>query len=94
MSGRNHRNTSEGAGLLRHLPHAAATPHLIAVRSISSLRTSQGYSVTEAEKAEPLKRYSEGRMSAAELRSAFRVITFADVLIALAQRDLPERPKR
>ena len=45
--------------------------------------------MTETERAELLKRYSEARISAIELRRALGGITFGDVLIELAKRDLP-----
>lgn len=45
--------------------------------------------MTEAETSDLLGRYSEARISAAELRSALGGITFGDVLIELAKRDLP-----
>jgi len=45
--------------------------------------------MTETERAEWLRRYSEARISAIELRRALGGITFGDVLIELAKRDLP-----
>ena len=45
--------------------------------------------MTEAETADLLRRYSEARMSAVELRRALGGATFGDVLIELARRDLP-----
>jgi hypothetical protein len=45
--------------------------------------------MTEAEKTDLLRRYSEGQISAIELRRALGGITFGDVLIELAERDLP-----
>ena len=45
--------------------------------------------MTEIETAELLKRYSEARISAVELRRTLGGITFGDVLIELAKRDLP-----
>lgn len=45
--------------------------------------------MTEPETTELLKRYSEARVSAVELRRAFGGITFGDVLTELAKRDLP-----
>ena len=45
--------------------------------------------MTEGERTALLKRYSEGRISLVELRRALAGATFADVLIALAERDLP-----
>jgi hypothetical protein len=45
--------------------------------------------MTEVEKDALLKRYSQGRISAIELWRALGGISFGDVLIALAERDLP-----
>jgi hypothetical protein len=45
--------------------------------------------MTEVEKTELLKRYSQARISVVELRRALGGATFADVLIELAERDLP-----
>jgi hypothetical protein len=45
--------------------------------------------MTEGERTALLKRYSEARISAVELRRALGGATFADVLIELAKRDLP-----
>jgi hypothetical protein len=45
--------------------------------------------MTEVEKDALLKRYSQGRIPAIELRRALGGISFGDVLIALAERDLP-----
>jgi hypothetical protein len=45
--------------------------------------------VTEIHAAELLQRYSEGLISQSELRRALGGVTFADVLIELAKRDLP-----
>ena len=45
--------------------------------------------MTEIEIAALLKRYSEGLISQIELRRALGGITFADVLIELANRNLP-----
>jgi hypothetical protein len=45
--------------------------------------------VTEIQTAELLQRYSEGLISQSELRRALGGVTFADVLIELAKRDLP-----
>ena len=45
--------------------------------------------MTEAETSDLLRRYSEARISATELRGALGGITFGDVLIELAKRDLP-----
>ncbi len=45
--------------------------------------------MTEVETTELLRRYSEARISAIELRRALGGITFGDVLIGLARRDLP-----
>jgi hypothetical protein len=45
--------------------------------------------MTEEKKTELLKRYSEARISATELRRALGGLTFGDVLIELAKRDLP-----
>lgn len=45
--------------------------------------------MTEAQRLELLKRYSEGCVSAVELRRALGAITFADVIVELAKRDLP-----
>jgi len=45
--------------------------------------------MTEAETNALLERYSEGQISAVELRRSLGGITFGDVLIELAKRDLP-----
>jgi hypothetical protein len=45
--------------------------------------------MTEVETTALLKRYSEGRISAIELRRALGGVTFGDMLIELAKRDLP-----
>jgi hypothetical protein len=45
--------------------------------------------MTEAEITDLLKRYSEARMSAVELRRALGAASFGDVLVELAKRDLP-----
>src|SRR6266404_5274812 len=45
--------------------------------------------MAEVETVELLKRYSEARISAVELRRALGRATFADVLIELAKRNLP-----
>ena len=45
--------------------------------------------MTEVETIALLKRYSEGQISAIELRRALGGITFGDVLIELAKRELP-----
>jgi hypothetical protein len=45
--------------------------------------------MNEVERTDLLRRYSEGRISAIELRRAIGGITFGDVLIELAKRDLP-----
>ncbi len=45
--------------------------------------------MTEVETTELLKRYSEAKISALELRRALGGITFGDVLIELANHDLP-----
>jgi hypothetical protein len=45
--------------------------------------------MTEAERTELLKRYSQARLSVVALRRALGGATFADVLIELAKRDLP-----
>jgi hypothetical protein len=45
--------------------------------------------VTEIEITNLLQRYSEGLISLVELRRALGGITFGDVLIELAKRDLP-----
>jgi hypothetical protein len=45
--------------------------------------------VTEIQTAELLQRYSGGLISQIELRRALGGVTFADVLIELAKRDLP-----
>jgi hypothetical protein len=45
--------------------------------------------MTETERRDLLRRYSEGRISAIELRRSLGGITFGDVLIELAQHDLP-----
>jgi hypothetical protein len=45
--------------------------------------------MTEFEETRLLERYSQGSISAVELRRALGGITFGDVLIALASRDLP-----
>ncbi len=52
-------------------------------------------SVTEIETITLLKGYSEGQISAIELRRALGGITFGDVLIELAKRDLklPRAPE-
>ena len=44
--------------------------------------------MTEAERADLLRRYSEGRISTTELRRALGGITFGDVLIELAKYGL------
>lgn len=51
--------------------------------------------MTEGETTELLKRYSAGQISAIELRRALGGITFGDVLIELAARDLslPRAPE-
>ncbi len=45
--------------------------------------------MTEADRTELLKRYSEARISLVELRRALGRVTFGDVLIDLARHDLP-----
>jgi hypothetical protein len=45
--------------------------------------------MTENERKDLLRRYSEGHISAIELRRALGGITFGDVLIELARHDLP-----
>jgi hypothetical protein len=45
--------------------------------------------MNEVERTDLLRRYSERRISAIELRRALGGITFGDVLIELAKRDLP-----
>jgi len=45
--------------------------------------------MNEVERTDLLRRYSEGRISAIELRRALGGITFGDMLIELAKRDLP-----
>lgn len=45
--------------------------------------------MTEVETTALLERYSEGQISAIELRRRLGGITFGDVLIELAKRDLP-----
>lgn len=45
--------------------------------------------MTEPERDELLRRYSESRISAIELQRTLGGITFGDVLIELAKRDLP-----
>ena len=45
--------------------------------------------MTDDETNELLKRYSTAKISAIELRRALGGITFGDVLIELAKRDLP-----
>lgn len=45
--------------------------------------------MTESEATDLLKRYSDARISAVELRRALGGITFGDVLAELAKRDLP-----
>jgi len=45
--------------------------------------------MADVETAELLKRYSEARISAVELRRALGKATFADVLIQLAKHNLP-----
>ena len=45
--------------------------------------------MTEVEKTDLFSRYSEGQISAIELRRALGGITFGDVLIELANRNLP-----
>ncbi|HVH76147.1 MAG TPA: hypothetical protein VM755_14630 [Stellaceae bacterium] len=45
--------------------------------------------MTEVETTALLERYSEGQISAIELRRSLGGITFGDVLIELAKRDLP-----
>ena len=45
--------------------------------------------MTEAQTAKLLKRYSKAYISVVELRRALGGITFGDVLIELAKRDLP-----
>ena len=51
--------------------------------------------MTEAERTDLLRRYSEGRISATELRRALGGITFGDVLIELAKHSLalPRAPE-
>ncbi len=51
--------------------------------------------MTEVETITLLKRYSEGQISAIELRRALGGITFGDVLIELAKRELqlPRAPE-
>ena len=51
--------------------------------------------MTEVETIALLKRYSEGQISAIELRRALGGITFGDVLIELAKRELqlPRAPE-
>ncbi len=44
---------------------------------------------TELETTDLLRRYSEARISAIELRRALGGISYGDVLIELAKRDLP-----
>ncbi|HEY6433346.1 MAG TPA: hypothetical protein VIZ17_15310 [Acetobacteraceae bacterium] len=48
----------------------------------------------ETDETELLKRYSEARISAIELRRALGGITFGDVLAELAKRDLPLRARQ
>jgi hypothetical protein len=45
--------------------------------------------MTEVEMIALLKRFSEGQISAIELRRTLGGITFGDVLIELARRELP-----
>ena len=45
--------------------------------------------MTKAERADLLTRYSEGRISAIELRCALGRITYGDVLTQLAEHSLP-----
>jgi hypothetical protein len=45
--------------------------------------------MTETETFDLLQRYSQGRISVAELRRALGGITFGDLLVQLARRDLP-----
>jgi hypothetical protein len=45
--------------------------------------------MTEPERDELLRRYSEARISAIELRRTLGGVTFGDVLIELAKHDLP-----
>lgn len=51
--------------------------------------------MTEVETTALLERYSEGQISAIELRRSLGGITFGDVLIGLAKRDLqlPRAPE-
>ena len=45
--------------------------------------------MTDAQTTALLERYSKGELSATELRRVLGGITFGDVLVGLAQRDLP-----
>lgn len=45
--------------------------------------------MTEIEMDDLFRRYSKARISASELRGALGGITFGDVLVELAKRDLP-----
>lgn len=51
--------------------------------------------MTEAETSDLLRRYSEAHISATELRGALGGITFGEVLVELAKRDLtlPRAPE-
>jgi hypothetical protein len=57
--------------------------------------TKRRFGMTEAERTDLLKRYSEGRISATELRGALGGITYGDVLIELAKYRLalPRAPE-
>ena len=61
----------------------------------SNCATVQAWSIdsemamTEAETTDLLKRYSEARMSAVELRRALGGATYGEILVELARRDLP-----
>lgn len=55
-----------------------------------NLQSERGeFSMTEAQTAKLLKLYSKAYISVVELRRALGGITFGDVLIELAKRDLP-----
>jgi hypothetical protein len=57
--------------------------------------TKRRFGMTEAERTNLLRRYSEGRISATELRRALGGVTFGDVLIELAKYSLalPRAPE-
>jgi hypothetical protein len=57
--------------------------------------TKRRFGMTEAERTDLLRRYSEGRISATELRRALGGVTFGDVLIELAKYSLalPRAPE-